>query len=163
VHVRRLAPDDGSALEVFFAELDDYVALFGAAESSAAVTTYIALPEGKSYDDKYLFGVWSADERLVGAIDLVVDYPHVDVWTVGLVVLAIDERGRGVGTRLMDWLMVIARGEGAHSVRIAPRQDNSRCAHFLRGLGFTSVRGSRERETVVFERGVDDWKSLTIC
>ena len=40
-----------------------------------AQSTYSILPEGKSYDDKFVFGIY-LDDRMIGCVDLIRGYPN---------------------------------------------------------------------------------------
>lgn len=137
VATRRLEPEDGPLLQELFDGLADFGTPFGEPGAADAVSTYLALPEGKGYDDKVLVGVWDAD-RLVGAIDWIVDYPERRTWAVGLLLLADERRGHGVGRALVRWLEDEARGESAERLRFAVREANVAGHDFLTGIGYAA-------------------------
>ena len=63
------------------------------------------LPPGKTLGDKFGMGVFDGADRLVGAIDVIRDYPEPREWYLGLLVLEPGQRNQGLGTKLLDALI----------------------------------------------------------
>ena len=61
-----------------------------------AQSTLMFVPEGKSPDDKAVFGVWAGDE-LVGVLDLLLRYPDDETLYLGLLLIDRDRQGQGIG------------------------------------------------------------------
>ena len=61
-----------------------------------AQSTYTILPEGKSYEDKFVFGVY-LESKMVGCIDLVRGYPEPRIAHLGLLLLAEPFQHLGIG------------------------------------------------------------------
>ena len=61
-----------------------------------AQSTYTILPEGKSYEDKFVFGVYLKSE-MVGCVDLLRGYPEPQVAFLGLLLIAEPFQHRGIG------------------------------------------------------------------
>ena len=59
-----------------------------------AQSLYSILPEGKAYDDKFVFAI-SLGERMVGCVDLIRGYPDASTAQLGL--LLIDETFQNLG------------------------------------------------------------------
>ena len=76
------------------------------------------------------------DGTLVGAIDLLRDYPAADEWYIGLLLLEPDARGARLGRSIVDALVVwILRQEGRY-IRLAVQDQNVAGARFWRRCGF---------------------------
>lgn len=72
----------------------------GQAESQ---TLYSSLPEGKSYDDKFLFGLFDGDE-LMACADVIRNYPKPGVAEIGTLVVRRSFRRRGLGACMIALL-----------------------------------------------------------
>lgn len=126
---------DGPLLQRLFDDLSDFETLFWERGQADAVSTFIALPEGRDYDDKLLVGVWR-DPELIGAIDCIADHPEPGMWSIGMFVLREADRGAGLGTALLDWLVETAAGCGAERLLALQRRANRAGVAFLERRGF---------------------------
>ncbi|GAA2639649.1 GNAT family N-acetyltransferase [Streptomyces vastus] len=151
LEVRELQAEEGATLQDLFDGLPDYATLFGDPGAADAVSTFLSLPEGKDYEDKFLFGIWDG-VRLVGAGDLIRGYPAANVWTLGLFVLDMPHRGQGVGRALMGWVEGAARGQGAAWMRCLVRPQNEDGAHFLTALGYTKESELPSSNRAVYQK-----------
>jgi len=61
-----------------------------------AQSTAIALPENKTYDDKFLYGIYLGEE-MVGCADIIRAYPESDTALVGLFLISEAKQGQGIG------------------------------------------------------------------
>lgn len=66
--------EDGPLLHEFFNDLSDFRTAFGEPGHAAAVSTFLALPEGHDYNSKLLVGIWR-NRGLAGARDCIMGYP----------------------------------------------------------------------------------------
>lgn len=134
-----LDDQDASELGSLFEECADYFDLvFGLPPGPAEVqSAFVALPEGSTYDDKFLLGVLDSAHELVGHIDVVRDYPVRGVWTIGLLLLAPAARGRGIGTALVGGLPGWVGDEGGRELRVGVVEWNKRAVAFLERAGFS--------------------------
>lgn len=69
----------------------------GLAESE---TLYSSLPEGKSYEDKLLYGLFDG-EQLIACADVIRAYPNAEVAEVGIVLVHPRKRRQGFGRTLL--------------------------------------------------------------
>lgn len=76
---------------------------------SDAMSTLLERPEGIPEENKVVLGARSAENRLVGVIDLVRGYPDRGTVFIGLLLVHRAERGHGVGSDIL--------GAAAHRVR----------------------------------------------
>lgn len=94
-----LEAEDGPLLQEMFERCGDYFeAVTGLPVGPAeAQSTFMVLPEGKGYEDKFLIGIFDYEE-LVGVVDAIRNYPEPAIWWIGLMLLVPERRGRGLGT-----------------------------------------------------------------
>jgi diamine N-acetyltransferase len=64
--------------------------------SAEAQSTFTALPPGKDYDDKFVWGLYSGD-AMIGCADVIRGYPVRESAVIGLLLLAEDWQRRGLG------------------------------------------------------------------
>src|SRR5262245_57009396 len=99
--LRPLAYEDGQPLQkLFTADPGYFEAFHGHPPGAEAQSTFSALPDGKSYDDKELWGAYDGP-ALVGVVDAISHYPNSGTWTVGIVFVQPARRREGVGRALV--------------------------------------------------------------
>jgi RimJ/RimL family protein N-acetyltransferase len=156
-----LDAENGASLEELFARCNDYFELtFGLPPGPAEVqSAFVALPEGKSYDDKFLLGMFDAD-RLTGHVDIIRDYPESGHWTLGLILLEPDARSDGLGTEVMTALAAWVRDQGGSMLRAGVVAWNLPALRYFERAGFRAVdrheitSGVKRGDAVVFERSL---------
>jgi ribosomal protein S18 acetylase RimI-like enzyme len=134
-YVARLNRDDHARdLQSLYDRCPDYVQLaFGEpARASAA-------EEDFAFQRNIVFGIYSRDAEMIGALELMRDYPKADEWWIGLLLLDPRARGAGLGERIcrttFDWIA----GEGGRAVWLGVLKPNERAQKFWRNLGFVDV------------------------
>ena len=101
-----------------------------------AQSLYSALPPGKTYDDKFVFGVYLGDV-LIGCVDLIRGWPDPATAHVGLLLLAESQRGRGFGRQVVALLEAwVARWGTSDRLRIGVVRVNADVDGFWRKQGF---------------------------
>lgn len=98
------------------------------------------LPPGKTLGDKFGMGVFDGSDRLVGAIDVIRDYPEPREWYLGLLVLEPGQRNQGLGAKLMDALTLWLRQWDAAYLRLAVSEHNAAGQRFWKRGGFEPVK-----------------------
>ncbi len=163
VTVVALDDTDAPELQHLFEQCGDYFELvFGVPPGPAEVQSgFVALPEGSTYEDKLLLGVFDDNEKLVGHIDAVRDYPAPGVWTVGLLLLTPTARDRGVGRGLIRELSSWIAASGGRDLRVGVVEWNERALAFFESAGFSIKErrpgvqsGLKEGTVVVLARPV---------
>ncbi len=132
--------DDGPLLQELFDDLADFRTPFGDPGSADAVSTFLALPEGRDYDSKLLLGIWR-NGGLAGALDCITGYPTRAEWTIGLLVVADRHRRRGIAGAVLAWLETTAADHGATMLRAVIRADNDDGITFAKSRGYHSEGG----------------------
>jgi GNAT superfamily N-acetyltransferase len=140
--LRYLTADDGVDIQRLCERCADYFDLItGLPPGSAeAQSLFVALPEGSSYKDKALLGVFTTpDDTLIGVVDLVRDAPEPGEWWLGALLLDPTHRHHGLGARLVAALEGWMAAQGAWSVRISVLEQNTRGLTFWRRLGYAEM------------------------
>jgi RimJ/RimL family protein N-acetyltransferase len=124
-----------------------------------ARSLYTILPEGKSYDDKFVYGI-ELDGEMVGCADLVRGYPVPATAYLGLLLLVEPFQRRGWGSeayRLLEEL--VASWSTCDRIRLAVVPAAEGVIPFWEKLGFaptgerTPYRyGSIASESILFEK-----------
>lgn len=125
-----------------------------------AQSTYSALPEGKSYEDKFVFGIYAGGE-MVGCADVIRGWPRADTAHVGLLLIAEPHQRRGHGRAAYHALEKQIRAWGAKRVRIGVVRTNEDVLPFWKLLGFAPTGevkpyryGPVVSEVLILEKGV---------
>lgn len=140
--LRYLTEDDGAVIQQLCERCDDYFDLItGLPPGSAeAQSLFVALPEGSSYEDKALLGVFTTpDDRLIGVIDIVRDAPQPGEWWLGALLLDPAHRNHGLGARIVQAMEAWMAALGARSVRVSVLEQNTQGLAFWQRLGYAEV------------------------
>lgn len=132
--------EDGPLLQELFDDLADFRTAFGDPGQADAVSTFVALPEGRDYDAKLLLGICS-NGGLAGALDCIMGYPTAAEWTIGLLVVADRHRRSGIAASVVGWLARTAAERGATRLRAVLRESTQEGLDFAESLGFVPEQG----------------------
>jgi GNAT superfamily N-acetyltransferase len=124
-----------------------------------AQSVFTALPEGKTYADKFVFAI-DRDREMIGCADLIRGYPHPATAMLGLLLLSESQQRRGMGRRAYCLLEEIVRSWGSCArVRIGVVRTNEQVTPFWTQLGFTPTgevrpyrHGAVASEVLVLEK-----------
>jgi RimJ/RimL family protein N-acetyltransferase len=101
-----------------------------------AQSTYSALPEGKWYDDKFVFGIYCGAD-MVGCADLIRGYPDPHTAWLGLLLVAEAFERRGFGSAACRELEAVIRSWGScQRIRLSVVRVNAQALRFWRKVGF---------------------------
>jgi RimJ/RimL family protein N-acetyltransferase len=104
-----------------------------------AQSTYAALPDGKSYDDKFVFGVF-VDAAMVGCIDIIRGYPDASTAHVGLLLIGEPWQGCGYGSAAVAALERVAGAwDGCARLRLGVLRSNDGAHRLWRRRGFVAT------------------------
>lgn len=158
---RLLAPPDLATLQYLFELAADYfeIATGAPAAPDEAARAFVGGPATKTVDDKRVIGIFTEDGVLVGVLDAIVDFPHPGTWTMGMLLLAPDHRGAGLGSTVLDAYEAWARRSGARAFRTAVVTHHERGLRFLERAGYQRVStlngyhsGAREAAVAFLEK-----------
>lgn len=126
-----------------------------------AQSLYTILPEGKSYDDKFVLGIYSG-ASMVGCADLIRGYPDLSTAYVGLLLIAEQHEGKGIGSAAFRELERLALSWRTCScLRLGIARTNERAFRFWSKFGFAPTGevkpyryGAVVSETVLFAKAL---------
>lgn len=149
--------DDHEIDEVLdlFKQCPDYFEMVeGQPASEESVVNYFqALPPDKELEDKYSIGIYEVGE-LVGAIDLVKDFPAPGTWIVGLILLTPAIRRNGVGTAVHEYIKEIAKLEEVDTLRVGVLKSNIGAIAFSKAVGY--IEAVETDEVTAFNLEIKD-------
>lgn len=125
-------------IEQFFAENADYSILSsGASEPKReARELFSTLPEGKTLEDKFVFGIFERAGKLIGLIDLVKNYPEQDTWIIGLMLLSTQNRRQNIGKLIHVAGVKFVKKSGCKKLRLGVLEQNIGGLCFWQSLGY---------------------------
>lgn len=126
-----------------------------------AQSTFTALPPGRTYDDKHVYGLYAGD-TMIGCADVIRGYPVSEKAVIGLLLLAEPWQGQGFG-RAFEQLVVhtLAGWPEITTVRIGIVAANTGALEFWRKLGYRETGETRAAEppfvadVIVLERPIE--------
>jgi len=141
VQARLLVKEDFEDIQTFFDEIADFFNLhYGLSpEPAEAQSLFSALPEGKSYKDKFVIGFFNREEKLIGILDAIRDYKTDGEWAIGLLALHPNARNRGLGSAVYHAFEEWVIGLGAQQFRLGVAEMNERAYSFWKRLGFEEI------------------------
>lgn len=136
-HLKQLNNEDVVALQAFLERSPEYsqLATGSLPAPSAANMLLIERPEGKKPNDKFLFGIYTQNQRLIGVLDAVRDYPNLHDWWVGLLLFDPPHRGQGLGKRVFQAFEKWVINQGAHRICLGVIEENRRAYQFWQKVG----------------------------
>ena len=147
VSIRRMRPDETELLQEFL-----YHAIYLPEGTEPPPRSVVDLPELRVYTQG--FGTRPGDFCLAAEVDgqvagaawsrIMEDYGHIDDHTPSLALsLLPDYRGQGIGTRLLDRLLVLLQKQGYQRVSLSVQAENPALRLYQRaGFEMEETRGS---------------------
>lgn len=134
-------------LQKLFDRCADFAMLVEGEEVSptAAEDIFQSKPDGRSLDDKFLYGLWDRTGAIVGVLEGMRHYPDETIWWIGLLLLAPEIRGRGLGRKLVQGLCDCARSAQVTAVMLGVVEENRSAYRFWQQVGFERVRQTEPR------------------
>jgi len=154
------APAEMAALQCVLEAAPAYFCCVNGTEpgGAEAQSTFTALPEGKSYDDKFVWGLYSGG-AMIGCADVIRGYPSRERAIIGLLLLAEAWQRRGLGRAFAALLeQKIASWPEIKRLRIGVVASNEGALAFWRKLGYSETGEVRPahsgfvREVIVLEK-----------
>jgi GNAT superfamily N-acetyltransferase len=138
---RRLAPPDLPALQTLFERASDYfeIATGTTPAPDEAERAFVGGPPSKAVSEKQTIGIFDTAGALVGLLDAIPDFPSEGTWTVGMLLLDPEARGRGLGGALLAAFEEWATRRGARRLRTALVAHHAPGIRFLRRAGYAEV------------------------
>jgi GNAT superfamily N-acetyltransferase len=137
--LNRLHLGDVVALQSLFEKCQDYSWIVSGEEvsSTAAQEAFTHGPPGRGLEDKFLFGLRDPQGQLVAVLEGFSRYPDETTWWIGLLMIAPEQRGKGIGHVLVDGFVQYVRQQGGTAILLGVVEDNKAAYEFWQRLGFT--------------------------
>jgi len=139
----------------------DYYELLGIKSVSmeTAKEIFEDLPEGKEDNDKMVIGFYNKEGTLIGIIEGLRDYPQKSIWYIGQMMVAKDQRNKGLGKKFYKAFKQWAAEHNVKSIKLGVLEPNIAGIKFWEKMGFiTTFKKDNFKigniETVVF--GMED-------
>ena len=139
--IRRLAdPADRALVAGFFERAGDYIAFETGLPPTAETVEefFTATPPGGDLARSHKLGLF-ASGRLAALGDLGFGFPAPEDAYIGLLLVAPDQRGAGLGPLLLARMKAAARAEGSPRLLLAVLDENRRGRAFWEREGFRRV------------------------
>lgn len=142
--INQLSKDNNSIVWNLCNKASDYFILSGGQLPSKddMDNIFTDLPPNKTLTDKFVFGVYRSN-KLIGIIDIIRNFPTIGVWTIGVLLLDPEERGKGLGTVIHQSLVKWAKKLGAKKFRIGVIEENYKAYKFWIKLGYTKTESKK--------------------
>jgi len=148
---------------VFEQTLDYSMRIMGHPPGPAeAQSTFSILPPDKSYEDKFVFGIYR-DNEMIGCVDLIRSYPDRSTAMLGLLLLTPNTQRKGYGKFIYQRIEEIVKGwSDVRMIRIGVVGTNSHVLGFWEKMGFsdTTLRkpyryDKLESEHIIYEKKIE--------
>ncbi len=135
-----LSPVDEERIQDFLVECEDYQLMESgrSVQPGDALDFLFDLPPKKSLDDKFTFAV-EQNSRIVAILDLMRDYRDSTSWWIGLLLLSPSMRGKGLGSKIVQYLVKNLSALGVHQIQLAVLEENSAGYAFWQKMGFQQI------------------------
>ena len=157
LNIKNLGDSDRGELQTFVSLFQDFFLLCEGQEGSAEGILRYCPPTKDPLKDKFVLGFYE-DERLMGVIDLIQNYPENGVWTIGYLLIHPEFRSLKWGQNIIENLAITVRKFEGKKLRCSVQKQNPRALNFWKKCGFdivdtiTELLGFSENETDVLER-----------
>lgn len=137
--IRDLTPgDDKAAVRALYDRAADFVMLESGTEPSDTMVTdfFTDCPPGSDLAKSCKLGMFLPSGKLVAIADMAFGYPESDDAYIGLLLIASESRGNGLGRLFLEHLTHTAQTRGATRLLIAVLDKNVRGRAFWEREGF---------------------------
>ena len=135
-----LSPVDEERILDFLVECEDYQLMESgrSVQPGDALAYLYDLPPMKPLNDKFTFAV-EQNSRIVAILDLMRGYRDCNSWWIGLLLLSPSMRGKGLGRKIVDYLVKNLSALGVHQIQLAVLEENSAGYAFWQKMGFQQI------------------------
>jgi ribosomal protein S18 acetylase RimI-like enzyme len=109
-----------------------------------ALSILTELPSKSDYKNKFVFGVFN-QRKMVALIDLVKGNKKKNECTVGLLLIDPKERGHGLGCKLHEKIIELAKKWGLKRIRLWVAANNIKACAFWKSLGYKKIGESTKK------------------
>jgi GNAT superfamily N-acetyltransferase len=140
-HTCLLSDQNVEELEILLDKCSDYFLLVDGHRPipSTALNLLNSCPPGKASGEKVDLGIYTRQNRLIGVLDAVRDYPGKGDWWVGLLLLDPLHRDKGIGRKIIRSFEAWIREQCARQIFLGVIEANNSAYKFWKSMGFTEV------------------------
>ena len=150
--ILKLTKDNAGELQKLLEQSNDYykLAFQRDVESNDAQELLTMLPEGKTSENKFNYGIYDSNE-LIGVIDLIKDYPEEKTWFLGLLLINPHQRGNGLGAKVFNSLQSNLKNTDAKKIKLSVVEQNIKALDFWKKLNFKEIEKKVEgKNTMIY-------------
>ncbi|NEO33313.1 MAG: GNAT family N-acetyltransferase [Symploca sp. SIO3C6] len=146
--VKQLVPEDAEVLQKLYEQCKDFAFLTYGEEfsSTAAREEFNTVPEGKTTQDSYLFGLFDSHNVLLGMIASLKHYRDQQTWWLGLIMLAPEHRNKGLGADFYRAFECWVSAQGVSQISLCAIKANELGLRFWKKMGFEVIRKTAPRQ-----------------
>jgi RimJ/RimL family protein N-acetyltransferase len=143
-----LEKENAEMLQSLYEQCTEFALLIDGQPPSptSAREEFDSVPDGKTTQDKYIFGLFDPQNNLIGMLESIRHYPDARTWWLGLMMLSPDHRGQRLGTGFYqafeDWVSV----QEIKQVSLSVVEANEQGLKFWQSLGFEVIRKTEPRQ-----------------
>jgi RimJ/RimL family protein N-acetyltransferase len=143
-----LDPEDAVVLQKLYEQCTEFALLTDGhpPTPTAAREEFDAVPDGKTTQDKYIFGLFAQQNDLIGMIESIRCYPDNQTWWLGLMMLSPEQRSQGLGTEFYRAFENWVSAQGLKQISLSVVEANELGLQFWRSLGFEVIRKTEPRQ-----------------
>jgi GNAT superfamily N-acetyltransferase len=145
---KRLELGDAEVLQPLYEQCTEFALLTDGkpASPTAARDEFDAVPEGKTTQDKYIFGLFDSRNVLLGMIESIRNYPDNKTWWLGLMMLAPEQRGKGLGSEFYKGFEHCVAALGVQHVSLSVVEANEEGLRFWKKMGFEVIHKTSPKQ-----------------
>lgn len=143
LNVKKLANDNLEDIKCLCNRSRDYFLMVDKKlpDEATAISFLKDLPPGKTYEDKYLLGIYSSiNNKLIALVDIIKDYHNIGEWMLGLLLIDEQERRRGLGIAIHDFIKDWVKEYNGHLLKVGVLEVNSKALKFWSKIGYQETR-----------------------
>lgn len=166
--VHQLLPEDIPAIQILCEKCLDFMLLVDGrpAEPNEVEEDFLSVPRGKSYDDKFVFGIMNQQFDMIGLLETFRWYPDEKTWWIGLLLFTPETRSQGIGQKVLRGFVEYVRQSGAQVIMLGVVEENTLAYKFWEKMGFEFVRkteprkfGNKTQTVSIMRRSISDGNS----
>lgn len=146
--IKQLTPEDAPILQKLYQQCTEFAILTDGVPPSptAALDEFQDLPPGKTTQDKFIFGLFDSGKVLLGMIESIRHYPDNQTWWLGLMMLAPEYRGKGLGADFYRAFEGWVSAQNIAKISLLAIEVNKPGLRFWQKMGFEIVQTMPPRQ-----------------
>jgi GNAT superfamily N-acetyltransferase len=142
-----LTPEDAPRLQRLLERCEDFALLSDGEPPApdAADKAFTEVPPDYRPETMRIWAVADPEGRLDAVMHVLPGYPDDEAWWLGLLLIAPERRGQGLGSAMLDWLCAAARTDGRREIQLGVLDANLAGRRFWEREGFEWLRSTEPR------------------